>query len=443
MREDPPPNDPWLAAPAPPDEPVDAVRTEELEEIPPPPPPPGRRVWPWLLALAIAVLGGLLALWLATGGGDEKVERTVPATKVVPTVVSLPQAVATTRVTRAGFDAQIRFAASEQRKGMVIRQRPLGGTRLSPGNAIVLTVSGGKPKLAVPTVTGLPVAKAVQRLRAAGLETRQKVVFARESSGTVVRQAPAAGVGVRKGAAVLLTVSRGPQRVAVPPVVGETRAQAVALLKRTGLVPAVFSVPAAQPKGLVVAQRPQAGERAPKGSRVRINVSKGAPAAGGGAATTTPTATGTTAPATTTGGGGAARVEIPDVVGTQQLAAQRRLRAAGFVVRTSYVTSSRAAGTVVSQSPSAGTSAARGSTVRIGVSLGPAPKPARAVPDVTGEDEATATADLRRAGFTVEVVDQPTDDPNEEGVVLDEDPPPGTRAPAGSQVTIFVGRSTG
>ena len=92
MPEDPPPTDPWLRAPAPPDEPVDAVRTEELEEIPPPPPPPGRRVWPWLLALAIAVLGSLLALWLATRGGDQEVVRTVPQTRVVPTVVSLPQA---------------------------------------------------------------------------------------------------------------------------------------------------------------------------------------------------------------------------------------------------------------------------------------------------------------------------------------------------------------
>ena len=423
---------------------MDAVRTEELEEIPPPPPPPGRHVWPWLLALAIAVLGGLLALWLATRGGDQEVVRTVPQTRVVPTVVSLPQAVATARVTRAGFDARIRFAPSSRRKGMVVRQRPVGGTRLLPGRAIVLTVSGGRPKLAVPEVTGLPVAKAVQRLREAGLETSQKIVFAREASGTVVRQEPAAGAGVRKGAEVLLTVSKGPQRVAVPPVVGETRAQALALLKEAGLVAAVFDVPAPQQRGVVVAQRPQAGEKAPKGSRVRINVSKGAPAAGGGGGATTATATGTTTSTTTTGGGGGgtAKVEVPDVVGTQQLAAQRRLRAAGFVVRTSYVTSSRPEGTVVSQSPSAGTSAARGSTVRIGISLGPAPKPARTVPDVIGEDEATATEDLRRAGFTVEVVDQPTDDPNEEGVVLDEDPAPGTRAPAGSQVTIFVGRAS-
>lgn len=417
---------------------MEAVQTEEVEELPPPP-PPRRPVWPWLLALAIAVLGGLVALWLATRGGDEKVERTVPATRAVPTVVSLPQATATARVTRAGFDARVRFASSPRRKGMVIRQQPLGGTRLAAGGTVLLTVSGGTPKLAVPKVEGLPVAKAVRRLRAAGLETRQKVVFARQPSGTVVRQAPASGVGVRKGTEVLLTVSRGPQRVAVPAVVGKTRAQAVELLKGAGLVPAVFSVPAALQPGTVVAQRPAAGERAPKGSRVRINVSKGQPATPGGGGTTATTATTATA-----GGGGTAKVDVPDVVGAKQLAAQRRLRAAGFVVRTSYVTSSHPQGTVVSQSPAAGTSAARGSTVAIRISLGgTATTPASVVPDVTGEDEATATADLRREGFTVEVVDQPTDDPNEDGVVLDEDPAPGARAPAGSQVTIFVGRSTG
>src|SRR5207302_1646733 len=90
--------------------------------------------------------------------------------------------------------------------------------------------------------------------------------------------------------------------------------------------------------------------------------------------------------------------------------------------------------------PEPGTSLRRVSPVRINVSSGPNPKPAKAVPDVTGEDEATATSDLQAAGFRVSVVDQPTSDQNQDGVVLDEDPAAGTRAPAGSLVTIYVGR---
>ena len=78
---------------------------------------------------------------------------------------------------------------------------------------------------------------------------------------------------------------------------------------------------------------------------------------------------------------------------------------------------------MVAQRPTPGTSLRRDSLVRINVSNGPNAKPAKAVPDVSGEDEATARADLQAAGFRVSVVDQPTTDENEDGLVLDQDPP--------------------
>jgi beta-lactam-binding protein with PASTA domain len=43
----------------------------------------------------------------------------------------------------------------------------------------------------------------------------------------------------------------------------------------------------------------------------------------------------------------------------------------------------------------------------------------------------------------VEVIDQPTTDQTEDGIVLDEQPAGGTRAPRGSVVTIYVGRFSG
>jgi serine/threonine-protein kinase len=164
---------------------------------------------------------------------------------------------------------------------------------------------------------------------------------------------------------------------------------------------------------------------------VRINVSQGAP-------TTTTTTTETTT--TTTA---AASAKVPRVIGLSQTAAQRRLRAAGFRVRTAYVSSSKPSGTVVAQRPAPGTSLRRGTPVRINVSVGSNPQPTKAVPDVTGEDEATARSDLEAAGFQVSVIDEPTTDQNEDGIVIDEDPAAGTRVPAGSLVTIYVGSFTG
>jgi serine/threonine-protein kinase len=98
---------------------------------------------------------------------------------------------------------------------------------------------------------------------------------------------------------------------------------------------------------------------------------------------------------------------------------------------------------VVAQHPTPGTTLRRRAAVRINVSVGSNPQPVKAVPDVTGEDEATARSDLEAAGFQVSVVDEPTTDQNEDGIVIDEDPVAGTRVPAGSLVTIYVGSFTG
>jgi serine/threonine-protein kinase len=97
----------------------------------------------------------------------------------------------------------------------------------------------------------------------------------------------------------------------------------------------------------------------------------------------------------------------------------------------------------VAQRPAPGAKVRSGARVRLNISNGPRPKPLKPVPDVTGEDQATATADLQAAGFKVQVIDQPTSDQNEDGIVLDEDPAPGTKAPVGSQVAIYVGRFSG
>jgi eukaryotic-like serine/threonine-protein kinase len=423
--------------PGPPPPSLDAPPVAPPDVPPPDPyapePPPERHVWPWLLALGILVLGGLAALIVFTTRDHHKKHTvTVAATHTVPSVVNLPKAVAVKRVTGAGFNAQIRFTPSSTKKGIVVAQAPEGSARLSQGGTVALTVSGGKPKLGVPNVVGLPVAKAVKKLKAAGLGFDQRVVFASAPPGRVTAQRPAAGAAVKKGSTVTLTVSKGPQRVAVPNVVGRRRDDAIARLRSAGLHAAVFSVPSSSPRGFVVAQNPQPDAKAPKGSPVRINVSQGGPAA------TTPTTGGTTPTTTTT-----VSAKVPRVVGLSQTAAQRRLKAAGFRARTAYVASAKPAGTVVAQRPAPGTSLRRGAAVQINVSTGANPQPAKGVPDVTGEDEATARADLEAAGFQISVADEPTTDQNEDGIVVDEDPVAGTRVPAGSLVTIYVGRFSG
>ena len=67
--------------------------------------------------------------------------------------------------------------------------------------------------------------------------------------------------------------------------------------------------------------------------------------------------------------------------------------------------------------------------------------PARvSVPDVVGLDEESARQELETAGFDVQVVDEPTEAVEEDGIVLDQDPAGGSSRPKGSVVTITVSR---
>jgi serine/threonine-protein kinase len=81
--------------------------------------------------------------------------------------------------------------------------------------------------------------------------------------------------------------------------------------------------------------------------------------------------------------------------------------------------------------------------VRVSVSTGANPQPATTIPNVVGQDRATAAQTLRAAGFRVAVLDRPTSDQSKDGMVVEQQPKAGTSIPAGLQVTIFVGRFTG
>jgi serine/threonine-protein kinase len=62
------------------------------------------------------------------------------------------------------------------------------------------------------------------------------------------------------------------------------------------------------------------------------------------------------------------------------------------------------------------------------------------VPSVVNQEEAAAVAALRAAGFTQpQVQRQEETDPARQGVVLAQDPPPGTQAPKDQRITLTVG----
>lgn len=372
------------------------VQTETIEEAGPPgppvPPPGDRDIWPWLLVLLVLVLGGLAAAWLITRDDDKKAQTTAPVTTVVTTVAS-----ATTQTT---------------------------------------TTRQQGPRVTLANLLGIPVTTATKRLQRDGLRWRIRQVDSPKPAGIVAGQAPGPGTQLAKGDLVRLDVSKGPPAVAVPALVGQGRQRAVAALERLGLKANVVVVASNEPAGQVVGQNPRAGAKAKPGSAVRLNISNGSGSSPPTATTTTPAAPSPPPPS-------AARVQIPDVVGLKLRAARKQIRAAGLVTEIKYVPNAQAEGTVVSQFPKAGKTVPRGEHVLVNVSLGPKPKPQVTVPNVVGQDEASARSTLQNAGFVVDVADVPTDDSSQDGIVVDEQPAAGSKAPRGSEVTLYIARFSG
>jgi beta-lactam-binding protein with PASTA domain len=267
--------------------------TEEVAE--PAGPPPERYWWLWLLLFLLLVIGGLLAWWLLTRGDDKS---------TVPNVIGLRSAVAVQRTHDKGLDVTKITAQSKWPPDIVFAQRPGAGTQLGQGQTVVISISNGR--LAVPSVTALPLQQAQQRLTSAGFESKVKRVASTRPKGVVLEQSPAAGVTAVRGTTVKLTVSSGAKPVVVPPVVGQSQGSAVNALTGVGLKPVLQTVPSARPAGTVVAQKPKAGSEVDKRSKVTLNISTGT-----GPATTTTVATTTTTGATTTT---AANVRAPRIV---------------------------------------------------------------------------------------------------------------------------------
>ena len=283
---------------------------------------------------------------------------------------------------------------------------------------MTLVVSNGPPGVAMPDVVGLAAADAVNALQARKLDRDAAAEAVEGSSRHGARAVAEARARAKPGTNVVLQVAKGNAAVSVPNVVGQPQQQAFRRCSRPGSKPTTAQVPSSQPKGTVVAQNPAAGQKVSQGSAVRLNVSKGRGRRrrrhDDDDATPTPPSSGNDY----TG------MRLPQAV---QKIAQGRQQA--IVV---YVVVGQPAGVVVANSKA-------GSRERLQVSAGPSPQPATSVPDVTGEDAATAQQDLQTAGFTVIQAKWPVSDSTQDGQVVYETPAGGRQAPKGSAIVIYVG----
>jgi eukaryotic-like serine/threonine-protein kinase len=256
--------------------------------------------------------------------------------------------------------------------------------------------------ITVPSVVGKTVVEARSALRSDGLAVGYG--SPRHSNtvpkGDILSTDPASGTKITRGGKVVIIASLGPVLVTMPAVTGQQVAQAEQDLRAAGLTPAApsYETSTTIPQGVVISTTPVAYQAWPKYKPVRLTVSSGQP--------------------------------LPDFVGQQVSAAQAAAASGGYSIQQQTATSSsQPQGTVVSQSPKAGTPITSGEVVTVWVSAGP---PGVSVPNVDGMSEQQAIQTLKAAGFQVSVVNGLF------GSSVTTYSPQGT-APSGSTITITVG----
>ncbi|MFD3820472.1 Stk1 family PASTA domain-containing Ser/Thr kinase [Streptomyces rubiginosohelvolus] len=258
----------------------------------------------------------------------------------------------------------------------------------------------------VPSVLGQTQQTAEKRIADAGLGLKgvDRVFSDTVERGEVVSSDPASGDRIRGNGSVRLVVSRGPEIVRVPDVVGSSLGDARRSLKKVGLVPGMvtreFSEDVA--RGEVIRTDPRAGTDRNPDTAVALVVSKGAP------------------------------VDVPDVTGLSAEEATAELEAEGLKaeVLPGRVHSPEDEGAVAEQSLKEGAEAAEGDTIQLTVSKGPRMLD---VPDVTGRDVDEARSTLEEAGFEVEV-DRPFLSFSD--TIASQSVDGGEQAPEGSTITI-------
>jgi serine/threonine-protein kinase len=131
------------------------------------------------------------------------------------------------------------------------------------------------------------------------------------------------------------------------------------------------------------------------------------------------------------------QVDIPTCAGQNETILAGNLQNLNLTVQTQTEASTDVeAGQVIRCDPAEGTAVDEGSTVNLIVSAGPEPV---AVPNVVGQDEATARATLGGAGFEVNVEQRrPDDDDIPEGQVFEQRPAANEQLTRGETVTIVV-----
>ncbi len=344
------------------------------------------------------------------------------ATVPVPALAGLTPAQASAALDAAelGLGAVVLAPGASGTLGTVASQSVAAATAV-PADSLIDVTLVAPAMTQVPPLVGLTSAQAAAAIVAARLtEGTTTSAPSTAPAGIVLATDPAAWSAVPVGGAVNLTVAV-PLTTTVPDVRGRTVGAAQVLLRQADL--AATASPTTQASsgtpGTVVSQNPAPGATAAIGSQVTLTLAAGWTVNVPDLSGLTPTAAGTNL--------AAAAASLLAQLG---LPSQPPGLAIGSVTRQ---TSTAPLGTVVGQSPVAGSA----TPLYGSIALVLAATPTSVVPDVRGTAQADASALLAAAGFTLgSLTTRMSSRPV--STVLDQAPPPGVTEPTGSAVSLVV-----
>ena len=279
-------------------------------------------------------------------------------------------------------------------------------------------IGGGGKEVTVPDVKGMSYSEAKEVLEAKGLKIEkadEPIASQKIEKGKIVSQTPSKNSKVKKGRTVRVILSAGNTELKVPDLKGLSYKEAKTLLSEMGLQISkgdeVDSDSVAE--GLIASQYPSAKTKVDKGDIITVNISKGKKDA-----------------------------VIPKLVGTtftSESDVSATLSKYGYKLgKVSYEESYETPGTIIKQSPDAGTTAEKKTTVDIVISKA---KSKATVPNLNGMTYDQAESALQSLGFSVGRVTEEENNGFTAGTVFKQYPAANSEYQTGSTVDIWIAKS--
>jgi serine/threonine-protein kinase len=276
------------------------------------------------VALALGVVG-FVAYQVLSG-------PPTPQTVQVPAVAGMSDTDARNLIQDAGLrlgDSRRQESAPEQ-KDLVISTDPPAGTPLAQRSLVTLIIGGGPTTVTVPRLEGMTVQQAQAELERVGLTLGPPTSQPTSDPSLinhVIDSNPKAGVSIKGGDPVGITVGVQQTGVKVPDVIGQELDDAANALRDEGFEVRVPE--GAEDKDTITGTSPEVGQTVPEGSTVTL----------------------------LTGSSSGDEARMPNVVGKTEEQAVDQLRSAGFQNiqrRRESVSDESQDGRVLEQSPQAG-----------------------------------------------------------------------------------------